>query len=684
MVQDRGEPGTSGGPQGATGPERPSLPLQVLRYGSDEPLPARRTVRAGPCTAVLEGSFLRYIRVGEQEVVRGIYATVRDRNWGTIEPHLSAYDVEQDEASFRVRFTAEHRRDEIDFVWHGTIAGTAEGTLTYRFEGTARSTFWRNRIGCCVLHPMELAGTPVEVETAGGPVSGTFPLTVSPHQPFFDVLAIRQPLTSGGELEIRFEGDLFEMEDQRNWTDASYKTYCTPLRLPFPVEVKAGTTIVQAVTLRLTRPVPPGERETLRVAAGRAPARPPTTMMAVSATSRGTLPPLGLGLASHGGPLSATEVERLRRLRLAHLRLVLALGEPHWEATLRRGVEAGAALDAALELEVIAADEAGGGLEALAGVARGLVERGGRIERLLVFPPSGVVTTAPVAARAGAALRDAGLPLRCGGGTRADFVNLNRADLPLDLLDVVGYAVNPQVHAFDNASLVETLAAQAVTVENARRIAAGRPVAVGPVTLRQRLNPAATAPPAEPARGELPPAVDPRQLSLFAAGWTVGSLHRLAAAGAAALTYYETTGRLGVMEVAEGWSYHPRFPSHPGMLFPVYHVLGAAAELAGAKLPDVRISAPQAAEALALRAGTRLRLLVASFLDRPQRIVVDTPPLTGVKVSYLDESTAQRWTADPSALARGSDLPFGCSAPKTSVLDLRPFAVACLDGQLAT
>ena len=35
----------------------------------------------------------------------------------------------------------------------------------------------------------------------------------------------------GGEIVIRFEGDLFEMEDQRNWTDASYKTYSTPLRI---------------------------------------------------------------------------------------------------------------------------------------------------------------------------------------------------------------------------------------------------------------------------------------------------------------------------------------------------------------------------------------------------------------------------------------------------------------------
>ena len=51
-------------------------------------------------------------------------------------------------------------------------------------------------------------------------------------------------------MELRFGGELFEMEDQRNWTDASYKTYCTPLHLPYPVELAAGERVIQSVTLR--------------------------------------------------------------------------------------------------------------------------------------------------------------------------------------------------------------------------------------------------------------------------------------------------------------------------------------------------------------------------------------------------------------------------------------------------
>ena len=55
--------------------------------------------------------------------------------------------------------------------------------------------------------------------------------------------------TAGGEIVIRFEGDLWEMEDQRNWTDASYKTYSTPLRLPYPVEIHEGDRVWQRVTI---------------------------------------------------------------------------------------------------------------------------------------------------------------------------------------------------------------------------------------------------------------------------------------------------------------------------------------------------------------------------------------------------------------------------------------------------
>ncbi len=80
-------------------------------------------------------------------------------------------------------------------------------------------------------------------------------------------------------------------------------------------------------------------------------------------------------------------------------------------------------------------------------------------------------------------------------------------------MQVAGYSISPHVHAFDNASLVKTLPAQAATVASARAIAGDLPLAIGPITLKPRFNSAATGP--EPERGpdELPSQVDPRQTS---------------------------------------------------------------------------------------------------------------------------------------------------------------------------
>ena len=44
----------------------------------------------------------------------------------------------------------------------------------------------------------------------------------------------------------------FEMEDQRQWLDASFKTYFRPLSWPLPYTVEEGSRIDQQVTLEFT------------------------------------------------------------------------------------------------------------------------------------------------------------------------------------------------------------------------------------------------------------------------------------------------------------------------------------------------------------------------------------------------------------------------------------------------
>ena len=131
-----------------------------------------------------------------------------------------------------------------------------------------------------------------------------------------------------------------------------------------------------------------------------------------------------------------------------------------------------------------------------------------------------------------------------GGGTNIYFNELNRNRPDPERLDVIAYSVNPQIHAFDELSLVESLEAQGETARSARAFSPSTPVVVTPVTLRPRFNAVAVIEETT-EQGGLPRQVDPRQMSLFGAAWTVGSVKSLAEAGAAAMTYFETTGWRG-------------------------------------------------------------------------------------------------------------------------------------------
>ena len=72
-----------------------------------------------------------------------------------------------------------------------------------------------------------------------------------------DLRALTHEAAPGLRVTCRMEGDTFEMEDQRNWTDASYKTYVRPLALPWPYTLEAGPGLEQAVTLTVDAAPPP-------------------------------------------------------------------------------------------------------------------------------------------------------------------------------------------------------------------------------------------------------------------------------------------------------------------------------------------------------------------------------------------------------------------------------------------
>ena len=109
-------------------------------------------------------------------------------------------------------------------------------------SATPEADFLTNRTGFVVLHPLNgVAGLPVEVEHVDGKrEKSKFPAIINPVQPFYAIRSLRHKVMPGLTATCRMEGDTFEMEDHRNWTDASFKTYVRPLAEPWPYTLPAG------------------------------------------------------------------------------------------------------------------------------------------------------------------------------------------------------------------------------------------------------------------------------------------------------------------------------------------------------------------------------------------------------------------------------------------------------------
>jgi D-apionolactonase len=502
--------------------------------------------------------FLRRVKSSGVEVIRAIYGTVRDKNWDTVEPRLEVERVEQGHDSFTLHFTAHHEEDPISFSWKGTIEGRG-GVVEFLFDGRAKTSFLRNRIGICVLHPIvECAGKPCRVRHSDGVwKEQSFPRFVSPHQPLKDIRALAWSPSERLQANIELEGEVFEMEDQRNWTDASFKTYSTPLELPFPVEVASGEQIRQRFVLSLVTEhgaisAPEESAATIIISAG------PTTKR---------IPKIGLSATPSALPHSSFDRERLASLRLNHLRVDLRFSDSNWKTLLRRAQEDAIAISSRLQCALFLTDSAEQNLLDFREAIRPEI-----VDLCLIFHEGEKSTTSGWLDLAERHLGENGF--RLATGTNAYFAELNRQRPPRRAHAC--YSINPQVHTFDDLSLLETLEAQPSTVESAAQLCDGKLI-ISPITLRPRFNPNAT----DPAKQrELPSTetVDPRQKTPFCAAWTIGSLAQLMPLDRIeSLTFYETTGPRGIMDSQPDSSTAESTQTGPGHIFPVYNVFEAIA-----------------------------------------------------------------------------------------------------------
>lgn len=532
-----------------------------------------RELRAGLLSLLLDERDVRRLRWREVELVRRLGVAVRDPAWRTV-PACSGESevVRSDAEGLAIRIAARHASDALDVRWEGLIEAGADGTLRYAITWCAEHDATLNRIGLvALLPPHTMSGRPCTTQGPDGEQCSTLPEDIAP-QPFAEgrFHAMLPPFTEfaatlpAGTVTCSFTGDLFEIEDQRNWADNSFKIYGTPLALPLPQHARAGAPITQAVHVAFA----PSRSDGV---SSRACARDDVTIRIGADTGR-PVPPLGLVLPGDAPAPPPALLSALRRMGPGHLRHDVYAGRLGWQQALCAAVDACIDLDCGLELAVYADDPAD--LAAVHGAAEDAP-----LVRLLVFGTSrdpsdpASCTSQPLAA-AGRRLVGRGVPV--AGGTDLAYAELNRWRPATAGLDEVTYTVSAQVHERDELTVVENVGGMEATVRSALRAFAPLPIVVGRLALRE----------GEP---------DERLGTPFGAAWGLAAVIRIVGAGAASVTTFATHGASGILASDE------RPP-------PLADAFAALAQLQGARLLELTgVPAPLAA----LAAGTaRGRTLV--------------------------------------------------------------------------
>lgn len=643
---------------------QPDVSRAVRLCGTETIDRPARTLHAGPLRVEFENGALRTIRIAGVEVIRTIAFLVRDENWGTFTPEIDGLAIEEDDAGFRVRYRATCADAKRRLVYSAAIDGKPDGSLAFTAVAEPVTDVETNRTGFIVLHPVDgVAGRPVKVlHTDGGEEVSTFPALIDPVQPFLDIRALSHEALPGVWVTCRMEGDAFEMEDQRNWSDASFKTYVRPLARPWPYVLKAGEALRQSVTLTVSGALPAA------ASAGEA-----GLVVEIGGVSGGTMPAIGLGVP-------AAEAENA----LAVARLVRALGPRHLvcafdarrdgAAVLSAYRSLGESAGAAVVLEaVVAGDDPDAELAALAETVRsaalplaGLtVSPAADLRSILPGTPWPPVASAEaIAAAARAAFP--GVPL--GGGMLSYFTELNRKRPPAALLDYVTHTTCPIVHAADDRSVMETLEAMPSILASTRAFIGDTPYRIGPSAIGCRQNPYGKATTPNP-RGERVCLAenDPRQRGLFNAAWTLAYVAACARGGVEAVAMGAPTGPFGVLH-RKGEAEKPGYDGAEDSLYPVFHVLAALARCTGRPLLETRVSRAGAVAALAVGGAGRTTLFLANLTAMRQTVRLPAAG-AGAVAAVLDADGLARTTGDPAALAT-------LAGPLGDTLTLDAYAVA--------
>jgi len=513
------------------------------------------------------------------QIIDLLYTAIRPWDWSTLDP---------DEHSEVVQIVGENCVVTITDLFASSMQGKTvltlqpNGKFTVDYQLTGLGKFEINRWGVCFcLHTGDWMGATVKTSESeyklapeispqrviDGVTQGLFPASKNMHFVAKDKRS----------LKVSSTGKVLEAEDQRNWTDNTYKIYSGSLAEPRPFIIEKDLTWHQLVEFEVT--VPSGST---------------IDGSKIIAKDIPSLPRIGLQFNTEA-LLPNDDLEKaLFILDIDHIRVNEESLTAQKIATISKS---GLTLEAALlssqqgvdlvrEIEHLNARVPAG--------SRLLIHREGReIVQFGDLPTNNSLNSF--------------IP-----GSDAYLVDLHRNKY--DFGDSVSYSMVPTIHSSDPETIFKTLYTQRESIEFAKKFVAPQ-VSISPITFSTRGNP-------ETGHlrdnrinfAQLEMAAQIKNLS--AAAWTLGSIFALASAGAYSGTWHELFGDYGVI-----------YPEGSAIKFsPTFHALAA---LGAHHAHEITIATSQDNSWVAFEDRETRKMVVAS--QRPWNVEITPKVLAGYK-----------------------------------------------------
>lgn len=472
-------------------------------------------LHSGEITCLYQHGKLRYIRFDGKEIVRSIYTALRDDSWNTAPYEITDEKIQQRANGFSINYTAHYAMDFIRYTAEISIEAN-NNSLHFSMKGRSLSSFKSNRIGICLLNnTAAISGKEVRITMPSGEsYTRIFPGVISPHQPVKDVQAMQWEYDNI-TTNIKFTGDIFETEDQRNWTDSSFKTYSRPLSLPYPFEVKPGDVMEQEMHLEI------------HTAGAEKNAMPAEVRL-----TRAPIPSIGYSKPP-GSAFTLQQMELLKKIPFAHMRVELDLTSNTWQDEWSTAAKEATVLDTKLKLVCFFGKDVDQDLKKLNDALARLPHI---VQSLLALDKSSGRSSQAFSIIYNE-IKQKFPETKVGYGTNGHFADLNRNLPSVNSFDFVSFGVTPQAHSTDTISLLENLDNQVDNISTLKHHLGNVPIHVSPVTFKGRKS-------ALFAETDAPADFDERQHIQLGAAWIIKCLRNFSGTE---VTLFDATGYKGIV-----------------------------------------------------------------------------------------------------------------------------------------